>query len=359
MLLATSELATWTLASDGVTTCEVIQHRDGALVGINRLHGESFDVMRDGQIICKLNLRTLATRVVETLGGRIDYSTQSMDDKFYRLGRLPPNLASAPLYLCIRCDSDSLREAAMSLASANHIVVLVPTLRRTNIDVDALADQFKTIIVALDELIIEADEHWNCQSRMLDELRNQLGIGDTADGNTFRLDGENYQIRFNSKRFSLSNSVGLWYLREFLTHPTTLLDPVDLESARTGVSARSSNSSTGESFDAEARRQYARQLAEIDEEIAEAASFNDIGRSEQLQNDRQRILDHVSKATRKGGKARVATDASKARKNIRQQVNRDLDRIRAFSPELAEHLRIGFQGDPMCYQPDHDPRWQF
>ena len=215
-----------------------------------------------------------------------------------------------------------------------------------------------------DRSVTRIDSNWPTNSKpssshSTSELRNQLGIGDTADGNTFRLDGENYQIRFNSKRFSLSNSVGLWYLREFLTHPTTLLDPVDLESARTGVSARSSNSSTGESFDAEARRQYARQLAEIDEEIAEAASFNDIGRSEQLQNDRQRILDHVAKATRKGGKARVATDASKARKNIRQQVNREVDRIRTFCPELAEHLRIGFQGDPMCYQPDYDPHWQF
>ncbi len=91
---------------------------------------------------------------------------------------------------------------------------------------------------------------------MLDELRNRLGIGDTADVNSFRLEGENYQIRFSGQQFSLSNSVGLWYLRELLTHPNKVFDPVDLESARTGVRGRSSNSSTGETFDAEARREY-------------------------------------------------------------------------------------------------------
>ena len=359
MLVATSELAAWTLASDGVTTCGVIEYHDGALVGIDRLNGVSFDVTRDGQIVCKLNLRTLATRVVEALGGRIDYSSQSLDAKVHRLGRLPPNLGSAPLHFCVRCDDDSLLAVTAALACSVHMVVLVPTLCQSNIDVDSLAKQFKTFIVALDELIIETNGQWNCQTRMLDELRNQLGIGDTAVVNAFRLDGENYQICFNGKRFSLSNSVGLWYVREFLTHPSAMFDPVELESARTGVNARSSNSSTGESFDPEARRQYARQLAEIDEEIAEATSFNDIGRLEKLQNDRQGILDYVAKATRKGGKARVATDASKARKNIRQQVNRDLDRIRTFCPELAEHLRVAFLSDAMCYQPDHDPRWQF
>jgi len=64
--------------------------------------------------------------------------------------------------------------------------------------------------------------------------------------------------------------------------------------------------------------------------------------------------------------SRVATDASKARKNIRQQVNRDIDRIRTFSSELADHLRLAFLSDAMCFlsdamrvQPDHDPQWQF
>ena len=74
LLIATSELAAWTLASDGVTTCEVVEHGDGSFVGIDRLHGESFDVTRDSQIVCKLNLRTLAARLAETLDARVDYN---------------------------------------------------------------------------------------------------------------------------------------------------------------------------------------------------------------------------------------------------------------------------------------------
>lgn len=359
LLTATSELATWTLASDGVTPCDVVVHRDGSMVGIDRVAGEAFAVNRDPQIVCKLNLRSLAAKITETLEGRIDFNLNSPDANVHRIGRLPPKLASAPMHLCVRGDDESLLTVASSLASSTFVVVLVPTLLHTNIDIDALATQFKAIIVALDALIVERDGQWHCQQHMLDELRNRLGIGDNADVNSFRLEGDNYQIRFAGRKFSLSNSVGLWYLREFLTHPNQVFDPVELEAARTGVRGRSSNSSTGEVFDGEARREYARKLAEVDEEIALATRFNDIASIERLQSERQTLVDHITKATGRGGKSRVATDASKARKNIRQQVNRDIDRIRNFSPELGEHLRIGFLSDAMCFQPDHDPQWQF
>jgi hypothetical protein len=196
----------------------------------------------------------------------------------------------------------------------------VPSLLHASIDVDALATQFKAICVALDELIVERDGRWHCQQHMFDELRNRLGIGETADVNSFRLEGENYQIRYSGRQFTLSNSVGLWYLRELLSHPNQVFDPVELESARTGVRGRSSNSSTGESFDAEAKREYSRKLSEIDEELEEAAQFNDLASIERLRSEREKLIDHISKATGKGGKARVTTDASRARKNIRQQV---------------------------------------
>ena len=359
LLTATPELAAWTLASDGVTPCDVIQHRDGPLVGINRVDGESFEVTRDTQIVCKLNLRSLATKIAETLEGRIDFNLNSPDANVHRIGRLPPKLASAAMHLCVRGNDESLLATASSLASSTFVIVLVPTLFHASIDVDALATQFKAIFVALDELIVERSGRWHCQQHMLDELRNRLGIGETADVNSFRLEGENYQIRYSGQQFTLSNSVGLWYLRELLSHSNQVFDPVELESARTGILGRSSNSSTGESFDAEAKREYARKLSEIDEELEEAAQFNDLASIERLQSEREKLIDHISKATGKGGKARVSTDASRARKNIRQQVNRDIDRMSKFCPELAEHLRTAFQGESLCYRPTQDPGWQF
>ena len=117
LLTATPELAAWTLASDGVTPCDVIQHRDGSLVGINRVAGESFEVTRDAQIVCKLNLRSLAAKIAETIEGRIDFNLNSPDANIHRIGRLPPKLASAAMHLCVRSDDESLLATASSLAS--------------------------------------------------------------------------------------------------------------------------------------------------------------------------------------------------------------------------------------------------
>lgn len=359
LLTDTSELATWTFASDGVTVCQVVEHSDGTFVGIDVENGDSFYVQREGQVVCKLNLRKLAQRITETLGGRIDYHAPLPEAKAHRIGRLPPRLASAPAYLFVPSDNGSMLAACASIATSNTVVLLVPTLHYTRVDVDSLAEQFQTIVVALDDLLLSSDQGWECDRYVLEELRNRLGVGEQPNGNSFRLVGESYQIHFEGKPITLPNSVGLWYLRELLSHPNQSFDPIELEAARTGVNGRSSASSQGESFDFEARRQYAQKLAEIEEEISEAAEFNDQGRLEKLQEERQAIIDHVTKASGKGGKARVTTDASRARKNIRQQLQREIERMKRTSPELAEHLRIAFQGDALCYRPTVDPQWQF
>ncbi len=161
------------------------------------------------------------------------------------------------------------------------------------------------------------------------------------------------------KPFSLSNSVGLWYLRELLSHPNQAFDPIAFESARTEIKARSSNSSTGEAIDTETRRQLATKLAEVEDDITEAMEFNDVGRLEKLQAVREELIEYVTKATGKGGRSRIATDASRARKNIRQQISREVNRIDKFCPALAQHLKIAFQGDALCYRPTTDPNWQF
>jgi hypothetical protein len=57
--------------------------------------------------------------------------------------------------------------------------------------------------------------------------------------------------------------------------------------------------------------------------------------------------------------ARVATDAAKARKNIRQQINRDIGRLGKYCPELAQHLKQAFQGESLSYRPSHEAGWQF
>lgn len=305
-------------------------------------------------------MRLLGSRIIALLGGRLEYE-QSIDyGSLHRLGRLDSRFAAATLHLCTKDDSDSILALAthFSVGHRKHIV-LIPRQSNNVIDFDTILDRYGVLALPADSLIVEANNVWVCDPDAVEQIRHRLGIQDQTTPNSFRLVGENYEIRFEGKSLSLSDSVGLWYLREFISHPKKTFEPVELEAARTGVRARSSNSSTGESFDLDARRQYASHLAEIDDQITEAESFNDLGRIEHLQAERQQILDHVAKSVGIGGKARIVTDAGKARKNIRQQVKRDIDRIAKAHSELAKHLQLAFQSDPMCYAPNQETFWQF
>jgi hypothetical protein len=143
----------------------VVQHGDGTFTGIDYENGDSFDVERESLLVCKLNLRKLAERIIESLGGRIDYQAPEPSAKTYRIGRLPPKLASAPLYLCVRTNQDALLAACASLAGATSTVILVPTLSHTSIDVDALADQFHTFLVAMDDLLLTSINGWEFRLR--------------------------------------------------------------------------------------------------------------------------------------------------------------------------------------------------
>lgn len=326
-------------------------------MAIDRLRGESFEVDRANQLIYRLNLRSLANALMRLLGGRVDYLLHETGSILIRLGRLPGRFSAAPLHLCL-CDSFSLQQSLASYFTTKLGVVLVPSLDGAATDLDLLEEHYGCVIFAADELFMEANGEVILNQAAIDELTVRLGIGDDSQVNTFRLAGDQRLIRFEGKQIALSESVGLWYLSQFLTQPDKVLNPVDLEAARTGIVARSSNSSTGAILDEQARREYSRRLADLDEEIAQAQANNDLGTLEQLQTEKHEIANEVSRATGLQGKSRVSTDESKARKNVRQAMSRDINRIAKSHPTLAEHLTLAFKGDWMSYRPSEETFWE-
>ncbi|TWU46561.1 hypothetical protein [Rubripirellula reticaptiva] len=114
----------------------------------------------------------------------------------------------------------------------------------------------------------------------------------------------------------------------------------------------------GEAFDEEARRDYKRRLADLGARIAESERNNDAGTLETLQSEQYEILAQLQRDSGMNGKTRVLPDESKARKNVRQAVNRDIKRIAEHHLDLAEHLKFAFKGNAMCYSPDDVPAWE-
>ncbi|TWU39476.1 hypothetical protein Poly41_23000 [Novipirellula artificiosorum] len=346
-------------ASDGVTLCDIVKHADGRFVCVNRQHGETAEVDRQDLIVYRLNLRTIATLLLEQLGGRIDFAQHEVSSPVYRLGRLRSRFAAARLYLCIRSCRASLLDAAMSIRGSTPVVLLVPMLFGTDTNVDLIEEQTGVTIFAADELFHHHDGRITANPVAMEELRHRLGCLDASQANTFRLSGDSRSIRYAKQEITLSETVGLWYLSQLLAQPFVQVNAVELEAARTGTTTRSSNSPTGEMLDEEARRAYQQRIAELDEDIAIAEKNNDVGVLDKLNAEKQQIIAGIRRATGLHGKSRVTTDESKSRKNIRQEMQRAIRRIAKSHPALAKHLNHAFKGNWLCYQPDEDPMWEF
>jgi len=91
--------------------------------------------------------------------------------------------------------------------------------------------------------------------------------------------------------------------------------------------------------------------------VAQAERNDDSGTLETLQTEQYAILSQLQKDLGKNSKARVLTDESKSRKNVRQAISRDIKRIAEHHAKLAELPKFAFKGNAMCYSPADDPAW--
>ena len=97
---------------------------------------------------------------------------------------------------------------------------------------------------------------------------------------------------------------GLQDIEQLLTRPGDELHCLAL-SGRTAGAGRGV-----EVLDEQARRAYRARLREIEAELAEAARANDPGRAEPLEEEKERLLDEMRKATGLGGRDRKIGDSS-------------------------------------------------
>ena len=107
-------------------------------------------------------------------------------------------------------------------------------------------------------------------------------------------------------------------------------------------------------LDEQARDAYRRRLAEIEEDIAEAAASNDIGRAELAARDRDFLVAELARAVGLSGRIRtVGGRAERARTSVFRAIHYAIDRIAQVEPTLAQHLRGSIRtGTTCCYQPD-------
>ena len=172
-------------------------------------------------------------------------------------------------------------------------------------------------------------------------------------GNTFRKEGALWMVCFEHEVAHTPEVRGFRDIAQLLARPGDELHCLAL-------SGRPAGGGRGvEVLDEQARRAYRARLREIEADLAEAATANDAGRAEPLEEEKERLLDEMRKATGLGGRDRKMGDSSeRARSAVTWRIRHAIKKLEAVHPSLARHLRVSLKTGVFCsYDPEKETRW--
>ncbi|MDA3645724.1 AAA family ATPase [Saccharopolyspora indica] len=179
-------------------------------------------------------------------------------------------------------------------------------------------------------------------------------------GTAFRFDGEVWTLSYHGTTVHLPDAKGLRDLHVLLGRPGTEVPAVQLLNPAGGEIVVSARSLGGDAvLDKEAKLQYRRRLAQLDEEIDRAVDLGDDERAAALDTERQALLDELRAAAGLAGRPRrLGDEAERARKAVTNRIRDTLRRLDQRHPALAEHLRASVSTGATCrYQPSTEIDW--
>ena len=169
------------------------------------------------------------------------------------------------------------------------------------------------------------------------ELLAQTSRVEPTESATLRHEGGVWHITFGGKSVHVPDMKGLWHLRELVSRPREPVLALSLIAAPTEDPVLVSDA--GPMLDREALRQYRKRLAELDDELDDAAARQDAARHAKRSTERDALLKELARATGLGGKPRRAgSPTEKARLNVTRTIRHAITYLATTLPELAAHL---------------------
>jgi hypothetical protein len=189
---------------------------------------------------------------------------------------------------------------------------------------------------------------WADRSRA--ELRH---LGQDA-GDSFRLVDGSWRLRFDGREARLPDAKGLHDIATLLGSPGRPVHVFTL----LGRDAPPTGSDPV--LDRRAVTEFRSRLTDLESEIAEAETWNDVSRAARARAERDALVAQLQSATGLGGRPRrLGDETERARKTISARVHDTLRRIERVHPPLADHLRAAIRTGASCsYLPDRQRRWR-
>jgi hypothetical protein len=189
----------------------------------------------------------------------------------------------------------------------------------------------------------------------------------------FRREGEFWTIAYGGQMFRLRDLKGLRYMASLLASPERELHVLELVAAATGLPSDAStdfgqNDLAGRRpadpdpvLDDQAKREYGRRLAELEDELERARGWGDIERAARLQGELDLLTEELSRAVGLRGRDRTfSSPEERARISLTKAITTAIRLIEKHSPALAAHFDASIQtGRFCCYATPGaaPPRW--
>ena len=168
--------------------------------------------------------------------------------------------------------------------------------------------------------------------------------------------GALWRVGYGEQESVLPDLKGLRYLCRLLAAPGRELHVLDLVGAEGGGAdtVRGVQASGLPVLDDEARAAYRRRLAEVEEDLAEATSMNDLGRVELAERDRDYLVAELTAAAGLGGRGRTTgSTVERARGSVTRSLRYAIARLSESLPALGQHLSGTVRTGTWCrYEPD-------
>jgi hypothetical protein len=194
-------------------------------------------------------------------------------------------------------------------------------------------------------------------ARQMAELLRKTTRAEPEQRAMLRPDDGVWRIDFNGTSVHVPDLKGFWHLRERVTRPGQFVPAIALVGASSEEPMPSGD--TGPLLDREALRQYRRRLAELDDELDDAAVHGDAIRQAERSAERDALIAELKRATGLGGRTRRSGSPSeRARLNVTRTIRHAITDLSARIPELAAHLDESVvTGVSCCYEPRVNIVW--
>jgi predicted ATPase len=188
-------------------------------------------------------------------------------------------------------------------------------------------------------------------AQQMTELLRKMSEVEPMQLATLRPESGVWRIDFEGTSTHVPDLKGLWHLRELVSRPHEFVTALALIGASSEEPVPQGD--TGPVLDRDALRAYRRRLAELDDDLDDAAIHGDAGRQVPLTAERAALIAELKRATGLGGRPRRSgSPAEKARLNVTRTIRHAIADLSTKVPGLAAHLDESIvTGVSCCYQP--------